>query len=117
MAVAPPRSTPNMSRAIAARIAFAFHTNRNPAENDQTDSGSRIARERRDEDALAVIGVDEVSGKQHKKDLWEKLDQTRVTQIHRRMRTLVDFPADSDLLHLPAEDEDHVAGKIAAERR
>src|SRR5437879_13770886 len=33
------------------------------------------------------------------------------------MSALVNFPADRDLLHLPAENENHLTGKITAERR
>ena len=83
----------------------------------QSDSSSRIARERRHEDALAVIGIGDMSGEQHEEHLREELRQSRVTQIQRGMRALVNFPPDGDLLHLPAEDEDHIAGEIPAERR
>ena len=45
MAVAPPRSTPNISSAIADRTTLDFQTNRNPAENDWSVSGCRGACE------------------------------------------------------------------------
>jgi|SRR6266850_2897197 len=83
----------------------------------QADSSSCIAAERSNENALAVIGIGDMSGEQHEEHLREKLRQTRVTQIQCRMGALVDFPANGDLLHLPAEDEDHIAGKIPPERR
>ena len=41
----------------------------------QSDSSCRIARERRHEDALAVIGIGDMSGEQHEEHLREELRQ------------------------------------------
>src|SRR5581483_5746312 len=38
-----------------------------------------------------------------------------VTERHCGMRPLVDLPSDGDFLHLPSEDQSHVAGEVAAE--
>ncbi len=56
-------------------------------------------------------------GEQHEQDLRKKLDQAGIAQVYGGVRAFIDFPADCHFLHLPAEDQDHVTGKIAAERR
>src|SRR5205809_137662 len=115
---------------MADKTTLTFHTYRNPAEKELKVIGcfalvgllyampaSSVTGQCHHVYTFPVVSIDNMPGKQHEQDLRKKLDQAGIAQIYGGVRAFIDFPADCHLLHLPAEDQDHVTSKIAAERR